>query len=410
MNNTNYRITIISQYFYPDIATTGQLLLELSLGLVKNNIMVNIVTAFPTYDSNIQAVSKENFNGIQIRRVWSTRFDKNTKRGKIVNSLTFFFSSLLYVFFTNRKSPLLIVSNPPFLPLVGCLCTVLQKRKFVYLVHDVYPDIAIQLGYLSENSYVSKTWKVINRLMLHYASRIVVLSDSMKDIIINKVRTIERETLKTKIEIIHNWADENFIKPVAKEANKFVIQHQLSENFIVLYSGNLGLFHKLETIIEAAKRMNNPKIKFLFIGEGGKKHKLQRMVTEYKLKNVEFYPYVSREELPYSLTSADLAVVSLEKNIEGLAMPSKLYSLMAAGVPIAAFCDEVSDIAKIIHEAQCGYVLNQDDVDGFVSVLNMLVSNPSLVRQFGNNSRKYFESHFTFEQALEKYCKIVKSL
>jgi glycosyltransferase involved in cell wall biosynthesis len=410
MSKVSNKIRILSQYFYPDVATTGQLLTDLAVGLASRQFEVEVLTAFPSYGSRIEASRRESFRNISIHRLWSTRLNKNSKFGKIFNSITFFLSVLIALLFSRSTWPLLIVSNPPFLPFVGYILRKIRNIPFIFLVHDVYPDIAIRLGYLSPKGLIQRCWNLINVLILRSSSHIVVLGDSMKDVVSKKMVSAGIHESKQKISIIHNWADEEIIRPVAKSENLFLRRYGLKGKFIVQYSGNLGLFHELENVIEAASKINDPDFVFLFIGEGGKKTKLEKMVAEYGLTNVMFLPYQDFSVLTHSLSAADVAIVSLEEGIEGLAMPSKLYTIMASGTPIVAFCDPNSDIADILNVSQSGFVFRHDDIDGFVAKLKELKGDRSLLQRMKINARLYFEEHFTFEKALVKYEKILLSL
>ena len=281
--------------------------------------------------------------------------------------------------------------------LVGWIMKKIKGQRYIFLIHDIYPDIAIKLGYLKENSPIVKLWNKINRLILKDADTIVVLGNYMKKVIEKKTRD------KEKIEVIPNWADENFIKPLEKKNNWFSKKYGLEDKFVVLYSGNIGLFQRLETIIEAAERLTDKNIIFLFIGDGGKKEKLKELVNEKNLKNIKFLPYQPLEVLPYSLTSSDVSIITLEKGAEGLGVPSKTYNIMASGRPILALVGENCEIAEIIKESNCGFRCNQDDVDKAVKILSSLYEKQEQLKIMGERARRYFESHFTRSQITKEY-------
>ncbi len=405
----NKTIRILSMYFYPDVATTGQLLTELAIGLTERGYAVKVITAQPTYEKQ-SAPSRERYRGIDIVRLWSTTLNKNTVTGKLLNSLSFFLSTTLALLFSRDRSPLLIVSNPPFLPAVGVILRVIRGIKFIFLVHDVYPDIAVRLGYLKENSIVVAVWDRVNSAIIRGASRIIVLSNSMKNVIAGKAGPADRTDGTRKIVIIHNWADGEFIRPMKRDRNDFLQQHGLMGKFVVLYSGNLGLFHELEIVVEAARCIDDDAFRFVFIGEGGKKPLLEQMVKQYQLNNVLFFPYQEKELLPHSLTAASVSVVTLEENIEGLAMPSKLYTIMAAGNPIIGICDTGSDVSNIVNAARCGFTMLHDDRDGIIRILHQLKDDPRLAGELGKNARAYFEYHFTMDLAVDQYSAVIDAV
>ena len=157
------QMRILTQYFYPDIASTGQLLTELALKLSELGVNVSAITAFPTYTkTRIKAKGNEEFNGVKISRLLTTRLNKNTKIGQILNSFTFFFRAFIKITFSKDKTPLLIVSNPPFLPFLGVIMKKLKNIEFIYIVHDVYPEKILKLNYIKTSSTIYKIWEKID--------------------------------------------------------------------------------------------------------------------------------------------------------------------------------------------------------------------------------------------------------
>ena len=213
-----------------------------------------------------------------------------------------------------------------------------------------------------------------------------------------------------KLRVIHNWADGDFIKPLRKSKNDFCKTLGLEDKLVVLYSGNIGLSHDLETVIKAAKKLENEDIAFLFIGEGGKKEKLKRMAEKLKLNNVLFLPYQSIENLPYSLTCGDISIVSLEDGVEGLAVPSKLYAYLAAGSAIIGVVGRGSEVSDIIKGHRCGFQIEQRDVVGLVKAVTILKEDRKLLDEMKANARRCFEENFEKEMAMVKYYRVIASL
>ncbi len=276
------------------------------------------------------------------------------------------------------------------------------------MVYDIYPDLAIKLGYLSEKGLVARIWNKINDLIYRDADVIVCLGERMEKRIQEKFAD---DMDISKIKVIHNWANGDFIVPRRKEDNWFCKEHDLIDKMVILYSGNIGLAHDFETIIEAADRLKEfEDIKFLFIGAGGKKEKLENMVRERNLENVKFLPYQPTENLPFSLTSGDISLITLEEGVEGLCVPSKLYTSLASGLAILALVGENSEIADIIVKFDCGFRIDQRDVDGVVEVLMKLYENQDLLKKMGENARKCFEENFPREKAVREYYEILSNI
>jgi glycosyltransferase involved in cell wall biosynthesis len=284
---------------------------------------------------------------------------------------------------------------------------VLKRQRYVYLVHDVFPDAAVTLGYISPDGLVRRVWDWVNRLSVNHASRVVVLCESMKAIMLAKGG---RPADAGKFHVIHNWVDEQNIRPLPKSENAFVEEHGLRDKFVVLYSGNIGRSQDLETVVAAAERFQDKDAVFLFIGDGGKKARLEGIVKERGLKNVRFLPYQPREILPLSLTCADVSLVALEKGIEGLSMPSKLYAILASGRALIALVESGYEVAGIIESADCGKSVAPGDVDGLARALEFFYDDREACARAGRNGREYLERHFSRGRALKEYYDLIQSV
>lgn len=402
-------IRILSQYFYPDVASTGQLLTELAIGLEEKGVNVNVLTAKPTYAGKLDAPKKEKYKSVNIRRLRAFRMNKNSKKGQIFNSISFFIRAFIYLLFSSSKSPLLIVSNPPFLPMMGYFIYKLRRIKYIILIHDVFPEKAIKLNYITEGSFLAKFWKYWDKKSLDNASSVIVISETMKNNLVGKFINYGLRNSE-KVTVIHNWANEDFIKPINNDDNIFLKEHSLLDKFIVLYSGNLGASYELEIIINAAKKTLNDDIFYLFIGDGVKKQKLQKMTSDNSLNNVKFLPYQKKEMLPFSLTAASVSIVTYEKIMEGLLMPSKLYTTLASGRAVIAFCEDGSEVSNIVSSAGCGFSVDTSNVENFIEKVVFLKNNPEERCQMGKNARDYFEKTFTLKHSLSKYLELIKKV
>lgn len=398
-------ITILSQFFYPDTASTSQLLTELAVDLERDGLEVSAYTGQPSYHRRKKCPGKETYRGVRIYRLFSTQFSKDHLPGRLLNGLTFSATVLARLLFSRRRHVLLVTTNPPFIPWVAWLIQLLRRYKYIVLVHDIYPDVAVRLGYMGEGSLVARVWKWLNRRAYGRASAMIVLGEQMRRVIENSSAQLP------PVHVIHNWADGSQIRPVAKKLNPFVKRHGLEGKLVVLYSGNLGQAHELETLVEAAERLKDlHELVILFIGQGARKAKLMSIVAERHLGNVLFLPPVPYEELPYSLTAGDVGVVTLERGVEGLCEPSKLYGYLAAGLAILALVGENSEVAAIVKKHRCGYRLDQGDVDGFVEMMRHWLVNREELEEMKWRARECFERYYDRRIAVAKYLDIICSI
>lgn len=396
-------VTFATISFYPEITGTGQILTDLALALSKDGLSVRVFTAQPHYYSKHEKLpDRENYRGIEIFRIPSTTFNKNNRLGRIFNWASFAFSALLRLLFDRNSDPLLIVSSPPVLPFAGWILKRLKGKSYILLLHDIYPEIGVKLGFFKPGGLTVRIWNWLNKKAFASASKVIVLASDMASKIHDRYGNENG-----KVKVIHNWADGSFIRPIAKRDSLFLKDKPLSYRLLIQYAGNLGFNHDLEPLVEAAKALSSLDIGFLFIGEGGKKEKLQALTRRYQLKNVHFFPFVPREILPHSLGASDLSVVTLEEALEGLAVPSKFYSILASGKAVLGILSPNCEMAEIIEKNRCGFVTPHHDSKALINVLKRCYDEPELLEEMGRNARACFEKNFTRERAASKYKEII---
>lgn len=402
------RLSIITQFYPPDYAPTGQLIEELSTQLRYQGLHIHVFTGQPGYAfTKESAPTIEHKDKLLIRRSRTARLWPQRIRGKAVNGLLFCLRSAFHLLKTCwRGDILLLTTAPPFLPILGYLANLCFGLPYVCLLYDLYPDVAVQLKVVPGQHWLVKFWNLINREIWKNAKGIIVLSSTMKERIVAKCPEVA-----DKITVIHSWANPDLIVPIPKKDNWFAHKYNLVEKFTVLYSGNMGRCHDMETIIEAAKQLQDQPIQFVFIGDGAKRKVCEEQVALFGLKNCLFLPYQDKQYLPYSLTACDLSLVSVSEGMEGLVAPSKLYGILAAGRPVAVICEQHSYLCDLVKEAKCGQTFRNGDATELANFISHLATNKQLVNQMGKAGRRYFQSHFTLEIIAKEYAQVLcKSL
>ena len=401
-------VTILTQYFYPEVAATAQLLTDLAIGLQQLGHRVRVLTGQPSYTGQGRQPGKQCHQGVLIRRFRNPGITRRSTLGRLLNTATVALPIFFRLLLSRRRGVLLVDSTSPFLPVVTLLIYWLRRWPFVYLIEDLYPDIAIQLGYMRPKGIVARFWVRIHRWLYGSASRFIVLGPRMRERVLAQVGATDRLDRARDVAVIHNWANGDLIKPIAKSENWFCEAHGLSEAMVILYSGNMGSSHDLESIVRAADRLRSlTDVKFVFIGGGAKRETIVALVAELGLDNVQVLPYQRREDLPYSLTCGDVSVVALEPGIEGLSVPSKLYSSLAAGQAVLAIMNEGSEVGDIIREEHCGFRVDPGDVDGVAGVIRRFHDDPQLLASARENSRACFDARFSRPQAIESYSRVL---
>lgn len=416
------KILVIQQHFYPEVAATGQLLLDLCEDLVKSGYKVKVITGNPTeipqekQKENI--LRKEIYKGIEIFRLRNTTFNKYRMTGRVLNYLTFHFLIFFHTLFYERPDIVFVLSTPPFISFFGLMLKILKKSKVIYNVQDLFPDLAVELGKLKNKSFIGFL-KKLSELIIKKVDKVVVVGEYME----KKIREelLREISLSNHIVTIHNWADGDKIKVLRwennvgldVENNYLKKRWDLEGKFVVLYSGNIGYLHEFDTIIAAAENLAKKgmeEIVFVFIGEGIKKNYIKEKVREKDLKNVLFFPYQPRKMLTYSLGLADVSLVTLEKGFEGMVVPSKIYGILASGRPVIAVVGGESDIVEIIREGNCGEVVKIGDYQALVDGIMNYYKDRKKCREDGLNGRRYFEGNFDRKIVTEKYIRVIEEV
>lgn len=397
---------LVTEYFHPDTASTGQLMTDLAVGLDERGLDMTVYTGQPNYHSGSnERQPRDSFHkGVRVKRLRAPQFRQSSLARRLFNWIVFtiWMSLALLVSRSEHRRELVFVSNPPFLPLALWFVCKIRRWEYTYMVHDLYPDQPVELGYIREDGLIARLWSTLHRYVFESASNIVALGPVMKERI---VASTGPGFDPTKVRIIHNWEDEDFIEPRSKTDNWFSEEHNLVEPFTLLYSGNIGEFHDLETVVRAAERLQDRNVRFLIIGEGDNKSTVVTLAEKLDIRGdtVRFLPYQPKEHLPYSLTSGDISIVTVKEGFEGVCVSSKLYSALAAGMPVLCIANHGDDEAQIVSENDSGLIAPQGETDAVVSAVTRWLENPELVSSQGQNARTAFERQFTKVHSIDDY-------
>jgi len=349
-------------------------------------LFIDIVNAFSDAGHEVVLFAGEIQEG-------STPLDRNisvirgpaySRKNLTSRLFTWLWFSILYAgYLTCCRKPdlVLVVTNPPLAPLATWLVTSIRRVPYCVLVYDLYPEVLVHSGMLRESSMVNRMWQKTNARMFGAARKVFTLSHSMLEATSPYVN-------RDKIQIVHNWADSDYIRPVPKGENPFIRLHGLEGKKVVLYSGNMGLTHDLESVIEAASILRHSKnLQFIMIGEGGKRAKLEEAVRARGLTNVLFLPFQDAVNFPYAMAAADVGIIAQGDGIEGCAVPSKTYTTMAARVCLLAITPETSEVSRLVMEYKIGRVCEPGNPALVASTIEELVSDDDLLQSYKNNSR-----------------------
>jgi glycosyltransferase involved in cell wall biosynthesis len=316
-----------------------------------------------------------------VKTVHSVAYNRKSTATRFSTWMMFSCHYFFYLLFCKKPSCIIVVTNPPMAPFVTAVVARIRRIPFYIVVFDLYPEALSQAGISGDNGMIFKMWQSNNRWTFSKARGLITLSDSMKHV-------VTKYTDASKVKVIFNWADTDHIKPVDKQLNPFVSKHQLTGKLVVMYSGNMGFTHDLESLMQAASILiGDSRIKFVLIGEGGKRDKLKRIKIEKKLDNVIFLPFQDPEEFPNAMAAADIGIVTLGTGGEGISVPSKTYVNMAAGLAIIAISPEHSELNRIVGQYSIGYSVAPGQPAQVAQYISSLADNPAELAALKSQAR-----------------------
>jgi glycosyltransferase involved in cell wall biosynthesis len=343
-------------------------------------LMVDIVNAFSEAGNRCVLISgslvernRPLNKKVRVRKI--IRYNNSTSLKRIFTWGWGVIQTFMMIFFNYRKAHLFIVSNPPLAPLLPLIL----RNSFELLIFDVYPDAITELGIMKQQSLIISLWTKANRKIYPRAKNIFTITEGMKELIMSYAG-------EKQITVVPLWTDNEFLKPIPYNENYFIKQQHLAGKFVVLYSGNIGLSNDVEVLVDVAKLVNMKNIIFVIIGGGGRKKQLEDRVKNEGIDNFLILPWQDVNSLPFTLSAAKLAVVTLGKGASKLALPSKLYSLLSVGVPILGITGKDSDLRQFIEKNDIGRCFLPENKEEIADFILYLIDHPALCKNMIDNA------------------------
>jgi len=409
------RLIFINRFFHPDHSATSQLLSDLAFGLARRGASVAVITSGLCYDApNSKLQAHEMINGVEVHRVWTSRFGRGRLFVRSIDYLTFYLAAAWAMLRVVKRGDVVIaMTDPPMLSVVAAPITKLRGARLVNWLQDLFPEVAEALnvgGGFGVAAFAPMRW--VRNASLRRAAINVAIGEIMAD------RLSQLGMEPERVRVLPNWADCDTIKPLENSANPLRSDWKLSSRFVVGYSGNLGRAHDIETLLEAIsvteRSENNDlpplQIRWLFIGGGSLFEEMKRETTKRGLKTIEFKPYQPRERLSESLSAADIHIVSLRPELEGLIVPSKFYGVAAAGRPTLFIGSRDGEIAKLIARHKCGVTVAIGDGAGLAATVNAMARDLSRCHAMGAQARKACVELYSKTSAIEAWHRLLSEI
>lgn len=395
---------MLNQYYLPSTAPTAQLLADAAEAFAAGGDDVRVICSRREYaEPGATYPSRERHAGVDVTRVRSTGFGRESRAGRIADYLTYLLGAAWRLAFGPRPDVVVAMTTPPMLALVAHVLGRLRRAKTVFWVMDVYPDLAFALGVVRRDSIAGRILRRLARQTLRRADLVVALGETMAEYL--------RNAGARRVEVVHNWADGEAIRPLALEPHPLRSAWGWEGRFVVLYSGNLGLAHEFRTLLDAAALLiSEPRIHFAFVGGGPRWNEAREEAVQLGLPNVEFRPYVDKDELPQSLTAADLHAITLREGLAGLLVPSKVYGVLAAGRPILYVGPAEGEVAAIVAQGGCGSAHAIGDASGVAGTLLEYAGDFERGAREGAQGRTLFDSRFGRSCSLAKLHGLIRGI
>ena len=403
------KICFIAGYYYPEVTADVHLNLTLCEGLRGLGHEVHVITPYPSrgLEENLKKKYRDlkyevTAGGVIIHRVGYQSNPKQIMLKGIDWLLKMFF--LLHKAKSIDADVFIIMSTPPMLGVLGgCLN---QNAKKIYRLQDIFPDNLVITDKIKANCFLFKILKKLEGYMYQTNDLILTISNDMKEHI------QKDKDINDKVEVVYNWIDCNKCKPVKWENNILVKKWKLSEEkFYVVYAGNMGIAQNVETILKAALKVEDYEdIEFIMIGDGAKKNDVVKFLNHNNCKNVKLYSMQPIELVSHVYSIGDVGIVSLKGGVSRVAMPSKTWSIMAAGRAVICEIDSYSELNNIISSNECGYTCEPGNYNEMAERIIQLYREREQCRIMGENSRKYIEKNLTIEQSINKFNDIMEKI
>lgn len=410
------KLLIYAHYYVPDVASTGQILRELAEGML-DAFDITVICVVPSYEGTIQEEYKtrkyyeEEINGVKVLRIRVPEFTKANKVSRIKNILGYFFGAMAATFKVGKQDYVFSISQPPILGgLLGVWGKWMKRAKYIYNIQDFNPEQTMAVAY-SKNKLVLGAMMWFDKFSCRCSDLVITVGRDLVETMQKRFKG--RNVPKTAM--INNWIDEKEIYPLPSDHEKIVTfkkQYGLDDKFVIMYSGNIGLYYDLENLLKViekfatgTKAANGQEVAFAFVGAGTVLDKLIAYAREHCMDNVVFIPYQPKSDLIYSLNAGDVHWCVNAKGIKGVSCPSKYYGLAAAGKPVLAILEEDSEIRMIIEETKgglvsdpCDYLAAEQNIRWFIEHAGC----PELA-EMGMNGRDNLVQKLTKEVSIGKY-------
>lgn len=398
-------LLLLSQVYPPDPAAVGQHLHDAAREMVRRGWTVRVLTSARGYaDPSARYPARERLDGVDVQRLGWGSFGKSSLGARAAGGLFFLARAFVRGLFTPRPARVLVSTSPPMAPLAGLWLARLRRAPHAVWLMDLNPDQAIATGAVSPRALSARMLERANRAAARGAQSVVALDPFMAE------RVRARWRLDGNLAVLPPWAHEEHVAPVPHAENPFRTRHGLQGKRVVMYSGNLSPVHPVDTILQAARELReDPRLVFVFIGEGGQRAAVEEAVRRDRLERVLLLPYQPLHDLRYSLSAADVHLVSMGSDMVGIVHPCKVYGAMAAARPVLYLGPRRSHVGELVERFDLGWQVEHGDVAGAAAALRTFTgASEAELAARGARARAALDAELSQQRLLSSFCDILE--
>lgn len=400
-------LLVISQVYVPDPASVGQHMHDAAAEMARRGWRVVVYTARRGYDDPAQKYDRrETRDGVEIVRLPLSSFGKKSIGLRLLAAMFFVAQCVARGVFLRGLDRVLVSTSPPLAGLAAIALKRLRRVTIKFWVMDLNLDQLIALGKVDPKSLQARLMMWMNRRLVSDAADIVVLDRYMAD------RLPDSDAVRDKTHVFPPWPHDEHLEPIDHADNPFRAEHGLGDKLVLMYSGNMGIGHPIGPLLECARRLESslPNVCFMFIGGGVRKAEVERVVKEQKPTNVMSLPYQPLDRIKYSLSAADVHMVTMDDEGVGYFHPCKVYGAMAVARPILFAGPERCHVTDLIDAYGIGWSGPPDDVDTLVRTIEQVAAaDEATLRAKGRAARDAITSTLNTQTLCGRFCDILES-
>ena len=398
-------LLVITQVYVPDPSSVGQHMADAAEALAARGHRVRVLTSARGYeDPKIKYPARERRAGVDVVRLPLSSFGKSSLAHRLLGQGLFLLQVIVRGVFAPRLAGIVVSTSPPMASFAALVISFIRRVPITYWLMDLNPDQIVAQGKVTGRNPLVLAMRWLNRRIYARAADVVVLDRYMAE------RVKRQYRVPGRMEVLAPWPHELAFDEAAAGANPFRAEHQLDGRFVVMYSGNHSPASPVATLLQAALRLrDDPRFIFMFIGGGLGKREVDETIAAQGPANIVSLPYQPLERIKYSLSAADLHVVTLGNDMVGIIHPCKIYGAMAAGRPVLVIGPQPSHAADLIDQHEIGWRVNHGDVDSVVEAIRHAAEMRAEARlNMGRRGQAAIRNHYGKSRLCGEFCDVVE--